>query len=73
MMSLPVIIITVALMCFALTCWALFDVAYRDFSTIGRKAAWAVIAFIPFVGWIIYLLFGIGQGVKRENTEQFRR
>ncbi len=50
---------------FLFTCWALLDVAMRDFGGIEKKAAWGVISFIPFIGFIIYFLLGRKKGVKR--------
>ena len=50
---------------FLLTCWALVHVATRDFGTVYRKAAWGAVAFIPFIGPIIYIFFGMRQGKKR--------
>ncbi|MCJ7539247.1 MAG: DUF805 domain-containing protein [Desulfobacterales bacterium] len=36
----------------------------KDFGTIGKKALWGIIAMVPFVGWIIYLIFGFRKGKK---------
>jgi hypothetical protein len=49
---------------FLLTVWAVVDVAQRDFKTPGKKALWWIIASIPFVGFLPYVLFGIRQGKK---------
>ncbi len=46
------------------TIWAVVDVAQRDFGSPGAKAAWWVIASIPFVGFLAYLLFGRRKGKK---------
>lgn len=46
------------------TIWAVVDVAQRDFGSPGAKAAWWVIASIPFVGFLAYLLFGLRKGKK---------
>ncbi len=53
------------LVSYLLTCWALFDVAVKDFGPVEKKAVWGVIAFIPFFGWLIYLLWGRKKGVRR--------
>jgi uncharacterized membrane protein YhaH (DUF805 family) len=53
---------------FILTVWALVDVFVKEFATTGRKALWALIAAVPFVGALIYLLFGFRQGRKPEGT-----
>ncbi|MFP4445489.1 MAG: PLD nuclease N-terminal domain-containing protein [Desulfosudaceae bacterium] len=65
MPSLPIIVIAVGLICYTLTCWALIDVAQRRFSSIVEKAIWAGVAFFPFIGWLIYLLFGRRRGSCR--------
>ena len=46
------------------TVWAVVDAAQKEFGTLGRKVAWVVVAGIPFVGFIIYLLFGFRRGKK---------
>ena len=46
------------------TIWAVVDVAKRDFGTMGRKALWWIIASVPFIGFIIYLIFGFRKGKK---------
>ncbi len=46
------------------TIWAVVDVAQKDFGTAGKKALWWIIASVPFVGFIIYLLFGFRKGKK---------
>lgn len=46
----------------ALTMLAFTDVARKDFGSTGKKALWAVITLIPFVGWLIYLLLGMRRG-----------
>ena len=46
------------------TIWAVVDVAQKDFATAGEKAKWWVVASIPFVGFIVYLLTGFRKGKK---------
>jgi hypothetical protein len=46
------------------TVWAVVDVAQKDFGTGGRKALWWMIASVPFIGFIIYLIFGFWKGKK---------
>ena len=53
---------------FILTVWALVDVFVKDFGTTGRKALWAVVAAVPFVGALVYLLFGFRQGRKADQA-----
>jgi len=47
-----------------LTWWAIFDVAYKDFGSFEKKLLWAFIVLIPFIGCIIYLIFGRKKGIK---------
>jgi len=49
---------------FILTVWAISDVLRKSFGSTGKKALWAIIASIPFIGAIIYLLIGFRQGKK---------
>jgi uncharacterized membrane protein YhaH (DUF805 family) len=49
---------------YLLTIAAIIDIARKDFGSIGMKALWAAIALIPFVGWLIYLIFGFRKGQK---------
>jgi len=46
------------------TVWAVVDAAQKEFGTLGRKVAWVVVAGVPFVGFIVYLLFGFRRGKK---------
>ena len=58
------VIITISIPFFLLTIWAIVNVAQKDFGTIGKKAVWVAIASIPFIGFIIYLIFGFRKGKK---------
>ena len=53
---------------FLATIWAIVDVAQKDFGTSGRKALWWIIASIPFLGFIVYLIFGFRKGNKTALT-----
>jgi hypothetical protein len=44
------------------TIWAVVDVAQKDFGTVKNKAVWWVVASIPVVGFIVYLLTGFRKG-----------
>jgi hypothetical protein len=46
------------------TVWAVVDVAQKDFGAASRKALWWVVASIPFLGFILYLLLGFRKGKK---------
>lgn len=60
--------IVVGLFFFALTSWAIIDIALKDFSSLPVKAAWGFTAFIPFIGWLIYFVFGYRKGKRRKNS-----
>ena len=53
---------------FILTCWATLDASQRDFGTLGKKALWMLVAAIPFIGFIIYFIFGYRKGRKPGET-----
>ena len=69
-MSLKAMAIFVALCVpfFLGTIWAIVDVAQKDFGTTGKKALWWIIASVPFVGFIVYLLLGFRKGKKTGLT-----
>ena len=46
------------------TVWALVDAAQRDFVDLRTKVIWMAVAAIPFVGFMVYLVFGLGKGKK---------
>jgi hypothetical protein len=46
------------------TIWAVVDSAQKDFGSLGRKVLWVAIASLPFVGFVIYLIFGFRRGRK---------
>ena len=52
-----------------LTLLAVFDVARKDFGTIQKKAIWGLVAVVPFIGWLIYLVFGFRKGKKPGRGE----
>jgi len=57
----------VGLIFFLMTTLAIIDVASRNFGSIAKKAVWGCIAFIPFIGCIIYFLIGRTQGIKKNK------
>jgi hypothetical protein len=69
-MGLKTIVIFVGLCVpfFLATIWAIMDVAQKDFGTTSKKALWWIIASVPFIGFIVYLLFGFRKGKKSELT-----
>ena len=49
------------------TVWAIIDVAQKDFGSTRAKALWWVVASVPFLGFLIYLIFGFRKGKKSDN------
>jgi uncharacterized membrane protein YhaH (DUF805 family) len=45
-----------------LTCLAILDIARKDFGGIEKKALWAFVSLVPFIGVIVYLIFGFRRG-----------
>lgn len=62
------IIVGTGILFYALTCWALVDIATKDFSNLYVKAAWGFTAFLPFVGCVIYFLFGFRKGTRKKKS-----
>ena len=54
---------------YLLTVLAIIDIIRKDFGTIGKKALWGMIALVPFVGWLVYLIFGFRKGKKPETGD----
>ena len=49
---------------YVITCLAVFDIANKDFGKLSYKFMWGIIALIPFVGCIIYFVFGFRKGKR---------
>ncbi|MGD8835681.1 MAG: PLDc N-terminal domain-containing protein [Desulfobacteraceae bacterium] len=58
-------IIILGLLFWLMTCWAVIDIARKDFGAIEKKAAWGFTALVPFIGVLIYLIFGFKKGVRK--------
>ncbi len=63
--------IGIGLAFFILTMIAFVDVMYKQFESREKKIMWGLIALIPFIGCIIYFIFGIRKGkrLKKESTQ----
>jgi uncharacterized membrane protein YhaH (DUF805 family) len=61
--------IKISVVFYLLTVLAIVDIVRKDFGTIGKKALWGIIALIPFIGWLIYLIFGFRKGKKPVNGD----
>ncbi len=51
-----------------LTVWALVDISIKEFKTLKEKVIWYLIALVPFIGWLIYLVFGFRRGIKTDRA-----
>ena len=49
---------------FAGTIWAVVNAAQKDFGGIEKKILWMLVSSIPYIGFIIYLIFGFRLGKK---------
>ncbi|MBU2489504.1 MAG: PLDc N-terminal domain-containing protein [Proteobacteria bacterium] len=63
-MSFTAWVLTVAVVCLLLTWAAILDLAFRDFGSLAKKAAWAAAVFVPGLGAAAYFAFGMRQGVR---------
>ena len=50
-----------------LTCWAVIDIARKDFGAIEKKAIWGFTALVPFIGVVVYLIFGYRKGTPKSK------
>lgn len=63
-MSEAAVIIGTGVVFFLATCWAIIDIARKDFGGIEKKAMWGIITLIPFIGPVVYFSIGIRKGKK---------
>ena len=64
-MSTGMFVVLTGVVFFLITCIALLDIARKDFGSIQMKALWAfVTALVPFIGVLIYFLFGFRKGKR---------
>lgn len=50
-----------------LTIWALVDISIKSFKTAKEKVIWYLIGLVPFIGWLIYLVFGFRRGIRPDR------
>ncbi len=48
------------------TVWGMVNAAQKEFSSQAVKITWILVAGIPFIGFIIYLIFGFRKGRRPE-------
>lgn len=68
-MSTAQLIIAGGILFYIFTCFAFIDIARKDFSSIGLKALWAFVAFIPFLGPVLYFVFGYKKEKKTGTVD----
>jgi uncharacterized membrane protein YhaH (DUF805 family) len=61
--------IKISVFFYLLTVLSIIDIIRKDFGTSGKKALWGLIAVVPFVGWLVYLIFGFRKGKKPESGD----
>ena len=66
-MSSTQMIILGGMLFWLLTCWAIIDIARKDFGKIEIKAAWAFGALVPFIGPILYIAIGYRKGTPKSK------
>ncbi len=52
---------------FVLTIWAFVNAAQKNFGSMGKKVFWVLLTLIPYIGAILYFIFGARRGKKSEN------
>ncbi|RJP74996.1 MAG: hypothetical protein C4522_22030 [Desulfobacteraceae bacterium] len=62
------IIIVIGIAFYLFACIAFIDIARKDFGSIGKKALWAFIAFLPFIGPVLYFALGYRTGKSPESA-----
>ncbi|MDM8524432.1 PLDc N-terminal domain-containing protein [Desulfococcaceae bacterium HSG8] len=68
-MSTIKITIAAGVLFFLITCWAIIDIAQKEFDKFEKKILWGfLVASVPFIGVIIYIIFGYKRGVKPAKT-----
>ncbi len=61
---------------FCATVWAVVNAGTKDFGSMRKKLLWVLVAAIPYIGFIIYLLFGFRKGrrppIPVDNAPEIR-
>ena len=50
------------------TLWAVIHAAQKEFGSLREKVLWMMVAAVPFIGFVIYLIFGFRRGKKMGET-----
>jgi hypothetical protein len=64
-MSTGMVVVLTGIVFFLLTCVAILDIARKDFGSLQVKVLWGiVVALVPFIGVVVYFLFGFRKGKR---------
>jgi hypothetical protein len=61
-------IILTGVLFWLLTCLAILDIARKDFGGLDKKVIWGCIALVPFIGVLVYFIFGSRRGRPKPRT-----
>ncbi|MCF6247530.1 MAG: PLDc N-terminal domain-containing protein [Desulfobacula sp.] len=53
---------------FGLTMLALIDIILKDFGSIKIKIIWHLVAIVPILGSLVYLIFGYRKGTRKKRS-----
>ncbi len=67
--NFTLIVIGTGVTFFLLTCYAILDIARKDFDSIKQKALWGIITLTPFIGPILYFAIGYRKGKTPQITD----
>jgi hypothetical protein len=70
-MNSTLMIVFGGLLFWMFTCWAVIDIARKDFGAIEKKAAWGFAALVPFLGPVVYFIFGSKRGTLKRGKGTF--
>ncbi len=62
-------VIVCGIVFWSLTALCLVDILLKDFGSLKNKAIWFVVASVPVIGWLVYLIFGFRKGVRKKNQD----
>lgn len=63
-LTTAIVFVTLCMPFLFISLWAIVDASGREFPTFNQKVVWMLVASVPFVGFVIYLIFGRWRGKK---------
>jgi hypothetical protein len=73
-MSTGMFVVLTGVLFFLMTCVAILDIARKDFGSIQMKALWGfVVAMMPFIGVLVYFVFGFRKGKRLPPTRRLKK